>query len=372
MRSGLATTSWVKFGGYVLDHWRLLAGAVGGQALAIFVVVLSAIAHRQPGVLGDALYAGVLGLVGLMLGFFFDWSVRSPGEALLERLTGASGEVAARSFDPNSMPTRDLQRALMALARRERAWRDAFQRAEEQRRFATTLALRAMHAVKTPVQTALLLLEELGRYSVEERERFGRALATLRQQLVRMDAIVMQVLMGMRLSEVSKDRRIESVSLVELVREVINAFRVDFVLRDIAPRLTIEGDPTAAIVPTDRKWARLVVEQIVRNGVQYARSSFTATIVPDPDGCEIRFIDDGEGMTPEDLARATEPFYTGERGRKHPEATGIGLYLAREVARELGIELRLRSAPGEGTCVVLRFRRSRYLDPLRQDIPARE
>jgi OmpR family two-component system sensor histidine kinase YxdK len=372
MCAAVAAKPWYRFGRYALDHWRLLVGVVAGQVLAIVVVVLSSMSRGQPGAIGDGLYAGFLGVLGLVLGLFFDWYARAPGEAWLERLASTAVYPTEQSFDASSMPTRDLERALAALARLDRAWRAAFQRAEEQQRFTTTLALRAVHAVKTPVQTAMLLLEELGRHGVEEREQFDRALATLRQQLVRIDAIVMQVLAGMRLSEVSNDRRIQSVSLVELVREVINAFRADFVLRGIVPRLSVEGNPAEAVVPTDRKWARLVVEQIVRNGVQYARSSFTAVVAPDPDGCEIRFIDDGEGMTPEDLARATEPFYTGERGRKHREATGIGLYLAREAARELGIELRLRSAPGEGTWVTLRFRRSGYLDPLRQSRPESE
>lgn len=62
--------------------------------------------------------------------------------------------------------------------------------------------------------------------------------------------------------------------------------------------------------------------------------------------------DTGDGMTPEMLARATEPFFTTkEDGR----GTGLGLSMARGFAEQSGGGMLIESAPGRGTIVKLWF-----------------
>ncbi|MBK1662014.1 hypothetical protein CKO45_27875 [Paracraurococcus ruber] len=60
--------------------------------------------------------------------------------------------------------------------------------------------------------------------------------------------------------------------------------------------------------------------------------------------------DTGEGMTPEVLARASEPFFTTKPEGK---GTGLGLAMARGFAEQSGGALHMESAPGRGTTVSL-------------------
>jgi two-component system NtrC family sensor kinase len=62
--------------------------------------------------------------------------------------------------------------------------------------------------------------------------------------------------------------------------------------------------------------------------------------------------DNGVGMPPEVLNRATEPFFT----TKGPDAgTGLGLSMVYSIMQRLGGRLELRSSPGRGTRVDLWF-----------------
>ena len=60
--------------------------------------------------------------------------------------------------------------------------------------------------------------------------------------------------------------------------------------------------------------------------------------------------DAGRGMAPEEAARAGEPFFT----TKPPgSGLGLGLFLARAFADQMGGSLRWQSTVGKGTSVVL-------------------
>ena len=62
----------------------------------------------------------------------------------------------------------------------------------------------------------------------------------------------------------------------------------------------------------------------------------------------VRLIDSGTGMTPEIIAKATEPFFTTkERGK----GTGLGLSQVYGFARQSGGDLRIISAPERGTTI---------------------
>jgi len=69
-----------------------------------------------------------------------------------------------------------------------------------------------------------------------------------------------------------------------------------------------------------------------------------------PGFVELLVEDDGEGMTPEVLKRATEPFYTTKPLGK---GTGLGLAQVFNTARAHGGYLKLQSEPGAGTRALL-------------------
>ena len=67
-----------------------------------------------------------------------------------------------------------------------------------------------------------------------------------------------------------------------------------------------------------------------------------------PDAVEISLGDTGEGMSPEVVARATEPFFT-TKGRN--KGTGLGLFLALSFAEQSAGRLLIETEQGSGTTV---------------------
>ena len=52
------------------------------------------------------------------------------------------------------------------------------------------------------------------------------------------------------------------------------------------------------------------------------------------------------------------PGFTGENGRRDKLASGLGLFLCREVLAKLGHGFAIESRPGEGTAVKVDFARA--------------
>ena len=68
-----------------------------------------------------------------------------------------------------------------------------------------------------------------------------------------------------------------------------------------------------------------------------------------------------EYASPEDLPRIFERGFTGYNGRMDKRATGIGLYLSREICRKLGHTITVESELGKGTRVTVGLARP-YLE----------
>lgn len=102
-------------------------------------------------------------------------------------------------------------------------------------------------------------------------------------------------------------------------------------------------------VRTDERWFRRAIRNLVANALQ--ANATIISLVGDCDGQAVRLTvsDDGKGMPREVCARAFEPFHTHGK----PHGTGLGMTVARDVARRSGGTVSCQSVQGQGTQVTL-------------------
>ena len=105
-------------------------------------------------------------------------------------------------------------------------------------------------------------------------------------------------------------------------------------------------------VQTDEMWLSFVVEQVLSNVGKYTPACGTVSIYLEGEST-LCVRDTGLGIAPEDLPRVFEKSYTGYNGRSHKKASGLGLYLCREICNHLGHTIKIESALDTGTVVKL-------------------
>ena len=106
------------------------------------------------------------------------------------------------------------------------------------------------------------------------------------------------------------------------------------------------------VVDGDASALQRLFANLIDNAVRYGRTARVS--LRRSDGAAIvEIADEGPGLPAEELGRVFEPFYRAERARTlNGVGVGLGLAIARSIAREHGGDVRLRNAPGGLVAVV--------------------
>ncbi len=200
------------------------------------------------------------------------------------------------------------------------------------------------HQIKTPIAAMGLMLQE-------DPSQRGRELEA---ELFRVERYVELVLSYLRLGGSATDYLIREQPLDPILRQAVRRYAPLF----IRGKVSLELRETELRVLTDEKWLQLVVEQVLSNAVKYTPGGRVTVWT---EGSWLMVEDNGVGIAPEDLPRIFDRGFTGCNGRMDKRATGIGLYLCRQICRRLGHTIAVDSEPGRGTRVTIGLARP-YLE----------
>ncbi len=143
--------------------------------------------------------------------------------------------------------------------------------------------------------------------------------------------------------------------------------RIDDVTRAVVASLTIDEDPrrTIAVETTGPVYVRAdpdsvetILTNLVSNALKYSPEMTDIAVVvrEEPGWAMVDVIDHGIGISEQESARLFQPFRRLNSALSAGiEGTGLGLYLSRNLALELGGDIEARSASGEGSTFTLRL-----------------
>ena len=216
-----------------------------------------------------------------------------------------------------------------------------------------------VHQIKTPISAMKLLLEaereELGQLMCDDEQSqclLSDNMDSFEDELFRIEEYVSMALQYQRVSSTENDFVLEKVSVDGVIRDTIKKYAKIMIRRHIG--MNYSG--TVQEVYTDGKWLAFMLEQILSNAIKYTPQGFvTIETAEEKDRFFITIKDTGIGIKAEDLPRVFEKGYTGYNGHADKKATGIGLYLCRQMADKLGHTIRMESEIGKGTKVWIGF-----------------
>lgn len=304
----------------------------------------------------DLVYAAVLDaiflLITVLVGFFrYSSKVKALSNAL-KRQVGEQAQLPEATGDVEILYHRLLEN--QSIARSESESSAAIRQSQMRDYYSMWV-----HQIKTPISAMKLLLEaereELGQLICDDEQSqylLSDNMDSFEDELFRIEEYVSMALQYQRVSSTENDFVLEKVSVDGVIRDTIKKYAKIMIRRHIG----INYSGTGQEVYTDGKWLAFMLEQILSNAIKYTPQGFvTIETAEEKDRFFITIKDTGIGIKAEDLPRVFEKGYTGYNGHADKKATGIGLYLCRQMADKLGHTIRMESEIGKGTKVWIGF-----------------
>jgi PAS domain S-box-containing protein len=214
------------------------------------------------------------------------------------------------------------------------------------------------HELRTPLAT----IYGSSRFLHDRHDRVGEEerlllLTDVVAEAERLQRIIENLLLITRLS--AGQLELEPVALGILLERCAATFSSRYPGRELV-RSIPPGIPT---VLGNDMYVELVVENLLNNAHKYSPGDRPIRLeaCPASDGVEVRILDEGMGVDPEDLSRVFDPFFRSIEARKVASGAGIGLAVCKRVVEAQGGTIWVRRRPGGGT--EFGFRLSTLADP---------
>lgn len=290
--------------------------------------------------------AVVLG-VGLVVAALIARSIARP-IIRLERAAQqvAAGELGTRAPEEGSREQRALAHAFNDMTAR------LGRMVEVQREFVAD----ASHQLRTPLAGIRLRIEEA--QAAGTSAAAAHELDAAIREVDRMAHVVEELLVLSRAGE--HELPPERQSVAELARRAAERWAPLAAEAGIALEVPEADERASAWAP--RHDVERALDALVENALRYAPAGTAVELVAVPGRLEVR--DRGPGLAPGEEERVWARFHRGRAGRAVP-GTGLGLTIARELARGWGGDARLANRDGGGAVAALEL-------PAAAPVPGRE
>lgn len=180
----------------------------------------------------------------------------------------------------------------------------------------------------------------------------SKFLKTLDFETSRLSSLVNDLSLVNQLDEGVIKFNIQDIDLQLLCENVLDAHRAAALQSNIS--ITLVG--AAAIVAADPKRVAQILDNLLSNALRYTPQLgyIEISIVDDIDFVKVIVTDSGPGVAPENLQQIFDRLWRADTARGHHQNHGLGLSIARGLARAQGGDLSARNSDSSGLeCTLL-------------------
>ena len=274
---------------------------------------------------------------------------------MIEHRDSASGDAVPGLPRSASAATGEQVGHAMILRDITESRRSAQQTLESERLNALTLlAAGVAHEIGNPLNSLHIHLQLMERkvreLKGEARQELQESIDVARAEIGRLDSIVTQFLRAIRPSK----PQLNPESVNAIVDEAVRFFAPEIHDRDVVVEQELRSD--LPLLQLDRDQIKQAFYNVIKNSLEAMKRRGILRIRTDMDDAHvlISFIDTGGGISPGNLSRVFEPYFTTKSS-----GTGLGLLIVRRIVREHGGELSIESSQEKGLTLTIRLP---YLD----------
>ncbi len=220
----------------------------------------------------------------------------------------------------------------------------------ERSRIISMLAAGVAHEIGNPLNSLYLnlqLLQRMFRKGNVDLKEAAESIDASKKEVERLDAILNQFLKALRPAKL----HFRPTDLRTVLGEALNFMRHEIENRNV--EVQCRWADSLPQIPADEGQLKQAFFNIIKNALQSMPQGGTLSIVceqNDEQEIEVRVIDTGKGIPPENMSKLFHAFYTTKAS-----GNGLGLMIVERIIRQHGARLSVESAEGRGTCFTVIF-----------------
>ncbi len=214
----------------------------------------------------------------------------------------------------------------------------------------------ASHRLRTPLSGVVWALSEISdpesdNLSISKRKEIEASALHETNEAIK---VVNDLIRSVEIDSQSYKLNILDVDLEMLIHEVIESLA--WLARKNNVTVSVTGDKLPDI-KGDKEMLRLSIANMIDNAIRYSPNATVQVRWGIKDDTVIIYINDsGSGISPDDLKYVFERFYRGQNALSiEPNASGVGLYIAKKLIELHTGSVALTSEKGRGTNVIIKL-----------------
>ena len=209
------------------------------------------------------------------------------------------------------------------------------------------------HQLKTPLSSIKMFNELLIDGAINETNVRDEFLNKCRIEIERMEWLIKSLLQMARLDAGAVEFKNESFPINKTIISVIDGLSLK--LKEKNQNIVFNNSSDILLIH-DRRWLGEAISNIIKNGIEHTGEGGSIQIKLEETNIFIRvtLIDNGEGISLEDMPHIFERFYKG-KNNSDGGGTGIGLTLSKSIVENQNGMIKVKSEVNRGTTFILTF-----------------
>lgn len=287
----------------------------------------------------------ILSLLGaLIVAVIIAWRLAERTECRLQEVTHAVEQVAdgqrpALTSDSTPREFRGVLQAVQALS-------DRLKSSEETRK---RLLANLVHELGRPLASLQAAIHALQQGAAQDEALRADLLHGMDDQVERLKPLLDNLATLYKQSIGPAELQREPIWLGEWLPQILITWQAAAQAKGLQWQINVPAD--LPIVSIDPNQMAQVIGNLVANAIQYTPAGGRISIEAGQtiDRVWITIEDTGIGIAPEVSVHIFEPFYRGGQGQRFPQGMGLGLAIARDIARAHGGDITVQSEVGQGS-----------------------